>query len=89
VLSIRAGNRISCGVSLRFEVRERSNVVLALFDLNGRLIRELAGGMFSPGEYTEIWDLTDAKNVRVAPGVYIVSVIGDKGYASLAIPVCR
>ena len=46
-------------------------VSIAIFDLSGRLVRELYAGEDPLGEYSHHWDGTDDSGRRVPPGVYL------------------
>jgi hypothetical protein len=55
---------------LTVPLRARSSV--AVFDLNGRLVRTLHDGALDAGVHAFTWDARDARGGRVAPGVYLV-----------------
>jgi len=48
-----------------------SPVRLDIFDPAGRIVRQVAGGDFSPGEHALVWDGRDAHGTLVPPGVYL------------------
>jgi hypothetical protein len=48
-----------------------SHVDLAVYGVNGRLVRTLAAGKFGPGNYFFTWDGKDAAGRNVCPGMYI------------------
>ena len=45
-------------------------VRLAVFGVDGRLVRELASGPLAPGRHDFAWDARDAAGARVRPGLY-------------------
>jgi len=45
-------------------------VSLRIYDVSGRLIRDLASGPRSAGQHTELWDGKDLGGQNVASGVY-------------------
>ena len=47
------------------------DVVIAMYDMMGRKIRELANGRFEPGYHEAVWDGSDDQGGRVSEGVYI------------------
>jgi subtilisin family serine protease len=49
-----------------------AEVSLALYDLQGRLVRELARGRSAAGDYHAAWDGKDAGGAPVAAGIYLV-----------------
>ena len=45
-------------------------VELAVYDINGRMVAELANGYMSAGTYPVVWDANE-----LSSGVYMVSMI--------------
>jgi hypothetical protein len=66
-------------VSLRFTLPQHAGVSLAIFDLSGRRIRQLAAGTFSAGEHTVSWDLRDEDGRVVAGGLYLARFTTEGG----------
>ena len=60
------------GTQFRFRLPEAAAVRLAIFDLAGRRVRAIAGGVMSAGEHQLAWDRRDGAGRSVAAGVYIV-----------------
>jgi hypothetical protein len=74
-----APNPSAIRVSLSFEVPVRVPVRLALYDIKGRHVRTLLDEPAFAGTGTSVWDGTDARGVRVAPGLYFVELrAGDR-----------
>ena len=74
-----APNPSALRVSLSFEVPVRVPVRLALYDIKGRHVRTLLDEPAFAGTGTSVWDGTDARGVRVAPGLYFVELrAGDR-----------
>ena len=44
---------------------------LAIYDLQGRLIKTLASGDYSQGSYDKYWNATDKDGHKVSSGIYI------------------
>lgn len=63
---------------LRFSLPRAQQVVLAIYDVNGRLIRRLADGAFEAGIHSVRWDGKDVFGNTVSSGIYIYEVIGDR-----------
>ncbi|MGH7725675.1 MAG: FlgD immunoglobulin-like domain containing protein [Candidatus Eiseniibacteriota bacterium] len=63
-------NPTTGAVSVTLYLTESASVRLALFTVNGRLIRELMEGPRSSGFYSVTWDGMDDSGRRVGPGVY-------------------
>jgi hypothetical protein len=56
-------------VTLRFALPRAAEVRLAIFDLGGRRVRELASGMAPAGSHEFTWDLRDESGRPTAAGV--------------------
>jgi len=57
-------------LSLRFELARETRVRLSIYDVNGRLVRELASGVRAVGPHTITWDLRDERGRTVAAGIF-------------------
>ena len=58
-----------------FSVEPNSELRVELFDLSGRLLRDLSAERARPsGEYALRWDGLDAGGRRVAPGTYLIRI---------------
>lgn len=55
-----------------YELPAAGTVELVAFDIAGRRVRRIAGGLRGAGQGEVSWDLRDDSGVRVAPGVYLV-----------------
>lgn len=64
---------------IAFWLAEPSEVSLDVFDVNGRLVRTLAGGTYGAGTHDVVWDGRGSLGERVAPGVYFVRCAGPLG----------
>jgi hypothetical protein len=57
---------------IRFRLGTRTRVSLEVFDIAGRSVRRMLGGVpFEPGEHSVDWDGRDSAGRGVAPGVYL------------------
>jgi hypothetical protein len=56
--------------ALNFSLPEAANVMLAIYNVNGQLVRTLESGQVSAGDHRITWDGTDDTGARVARGVY-------------------
>ena len=63
-------NPLSDGCQLGFDLPRPAAAELAIFDLNGRRVAELAGGEQSAGRHLLRWDAVDASGQKVAAGIY-------------------
>lgn len=71
--------------SLAFAVSTSSSadVSIGVYDLSGRLVRELVRGPHAPGQYVTQWDGTDSDGSRVQSGLYFIrGRVGDQQVSS-------
>ena len=64
-------NPFRAGTTLRFETLAAGEATLAVYNVQGRLIRTLAAGFTRPGMHECYWDGKDELGVDVAAGVYL------------------
>jgi hypothetical protein len=57
--------------SIGFELRQGGHITLAVYNIQGRLIRVLADTWLGPGEHAVEWDGRDDLGADVAAGVYM------------------
>ena len=64
-------------------------VWLALYDVQGRLVRELILGTLSPGEHGVVWDGRDGHGTQVPAGVYLCRLTTTMGQTTHKIVVAH
>jgi hypothetical protein len=64
-------NPFNPSTTISFSLRERSDVKLEIYDLNGRLIKDLVRGQKEAGAYSIIWNGINFRGEKVASGNYI------------------
>ena len=64
-------NPFAGSATLAYDVAERTDVVLDVFDILGRRVAVLADGVHDAGRYTVQWDGRTAGGARAANGVYL------------------
>ena len=64
-------NPVASQTRIRFTMYHDAQVQLAIYDLRGRLVRELVAGSRSEGSYSELWDGTNRFGSPVPSGVYL------------------
>jgi PA domain-containing protein len=64
-------NPFAATTLLRFELEHEGLAELAVFDMSGRRIRQVARGWFGAGPHALAWDGRDDAGRRVKPGVYL------------------
>ena len=64
-------NPFSRTTAIRYDIPEALAVRLSVYDVSGRLVRELESGeVRQPGTYRVTWDGVDASGRNAAPGIY-------------------
>ena len=56
--------------SLSFTLVDEGQVSLIIYDINGRIVRDLVNARYASGTSTVEWDACDNKGNRVGPGIY-------------------
>ncbi len=64
-------NPFARSTTIRFDLPAAARVNLEVFDLQGRLVRGLAKGLFSAGRYSLEWDHQSDSSSPVPPGIYL------------------
>ncbi len=68
-------NPVGATASIRFALTRRSQVRVAVYDVQGQRVSTLAEGRKGPGEYSLAWDGRDEAGREVGPGIYFLRVI--------------
>ena len=76
-LSQNYPNPFNAATEISFTVPKRSRVRIAIYNLLGQLVRELADREYSSGVHRVRWDGTDSLNTPVSSGVYIYRMTTD------------
>ena len=72
-------NPFNNSVSISFEMPNSKNVNLTIFDMNGRLVRQLNLGVLGIGSHRVLWDGKNNLGNDLSSGIYMaVLEIGDK-----------
>ena len=67
-------NPFNPSTTISFDIYEASKVSLSIFDLNGRLVKNLMNGNLGAGTYNIDWNGKSTKGLSVAGGVYFYSI---------------
>ena len=59
---------------IQFSLTKRAKVSLVVYDINGRKIRVLAEGTYSPGLNVTTWDGANSAGSEVSAGIYVVTL---------------
>jgi hypothetical protein len=62
-----------CGPTMRFNLKEETSAEIAIYTVNGRLVRRFSAMLWS-GETDVTWDGKDDRGARAASGVYFARV---------------
>ena len=54
-----------------YHLDSESDVILEIFDVNGKLVKKLVDNCQTPGQYSIMWDGRNSFNTLVASGIYI------------------
>jgi len=63
-------NPFSQSTVIQFDLPTKQDVKLQIYDIRGRLVRQLANGPFPAGRWSVTWNRQGASGVTVALGVY-------------------
>ena len=64
-------NPFNPSTTITFALPEAGEVVLAIYNLRGQLVRTLVFGQLAAGNHSVTWNATDDKGIRVSSGVYL------------------
>lgn len=65
-------NPFNSTTTIRYDVSERTNVEIAVYDLLGRKIQTLFNGERKAGTYETVWDGRNTNGILVSSGVYLL-----------------
>lgn len=71
------GDQINDSAQIHFDITDLisgANVGLRIYDLSGRMVREVYRGIDQSGRFTRTWDGTDGQGNTVPPGLYIFNI---------------
>ncbi len=63
-------NPFNSRTTIRFNLAETRNVNLSIYDINGRLIKTIADGVYGPGESSVVWNGQSESGEAAPSGVY-------------------
>ncbi len=67
-------NPFSGATTIAFALPAASNVDLSIYDVGGRLVRRLAGGVLAAGVHRIEWNASDDHGARASSGVYFAKL---------------
>jgi hypothetical protein len=70
-------NPFNPSTSISFQLAERSNVTVKIFDVRGRMVKTLVDGVKEAGEYTVQWNGKESTGQQVSSGIYFYTMETD------------
>ena len=67
-------NPFNPSTTIAFELPQASAVKLAVYNMQGQLVRTLVNGQKPSGSHSVVWDGLDDHGARVASGVYLYTL---------------
>ncbi len=80
-------NPFSAHTEINFRMSKGGKMVLAIYDLKGRMIRTLVEGFRSEGIHKAVWSGQDEQGQQAMPGIYIYRLITKEGSVSKSMVV--
>jgi len=77
-LSKNYPNPFNAETRVSFHIEKPTYAKIAIYDLQGKLVNVLADDFYMAGNYSVIWDGTNANGISVATGVYFYRLEMDK-----------
>ncbi len=74
IVSQNYPNPFNAGTSVELTLKVRTRMTIAVFDILGRRVRDLANGDLGPGTHSFSWDGEDSEGTDLASGVYFLRV---------------
>ncbi len=79
MLENAAPNPFAMETGIRFTLRSPTDLRLSIFDVAGRLVRNVASGRYESGAHRVEWNGSDERGRAVAPGTYFVRLASSGG----------
>ena len=72
-------NPFAASTTIAFELAAESNATILVYDLQGRLVKEILSERMPAGAHSVSWDGRDASGRAATGGVYFYSIQTDRG----------
>lgn len=69
--------------ALGFDLPRAVRVAIAVYGVDGRLVRQLASGAFGAGRHSVRWDGADRAGTPVPPGIYFARIVAGDARSTL------
>ncbi len=84
-----APNPFNPRTTITFTLAETQPVQLAVYGLNGRLIRTLGDGTWAAGSHDVVWDGSDQAGAPMPSGVYLVRLVGGREVQAMKLVLAK
>ena len=71
-------NPFNPSTQITYDIPERGEVQVLIYDLAGKLVASMNEGIQEPGQYKIIWSATDRSGKKLSGGVYIYQIKTEK-----------
>ncbi len=82
-------NPFNSTTTINFEILQRTDVQLDIFNILGQKVKRLTSKIYTPGEYAIHWDGNNEQSEKVATGLYIYRIITSMGSDSRKIVLLK
>lgn len=72
-------NPFKTKTSIKYEVRDKCNVDISIYDITGQLVKSLLNKVKLEGIHYVIWDGKDTNNKNVPAGIYLIQLVTNSG----------
>jgi hypothetical protein len=82
-------NPFNPATTIPFTLHESSDVEITVYTLSGQLVSTLVHGPFAVGDHVAVWDGTNDASLRVASGVYLITMRSNHLQSALTVTLIR
>lgn len=83
----RMGGAADGRIRVEYALALRAEIAAEIYDVTGRRVASLGGGVRDAGSHVLEWDRRDAAGARVSGGMYFLSIRADGGRQTVKLPV--
>lgn len=84
-----APNPFNPETTVSFRVQTPEQIRLAVYDVQGRLVQQLASGVFQSGDHQVTWRGRDNAGRNVSSGVYLIRLQGENAHSSIRVSLLK
>ncbi len=82
-------NPFNPSTRIAYELPTAEHVNAAVYDLNGRLVKQLVNEKQNSGNHTVVWDGTGQSGEKLSSGIYILNLRAGKHHSSLKMTLLK